>query len=108
MEELFGQDAYYGLLGAARIGCAMGGAQWLIESLQPKPDASEEEIERLEQHIRSLVVAAEAVGEAEASTTPRDGRYFTGFELHHFTQPTACDCATESNEYCAELSFGFR
>ena len=84
--------------GAARLDCVMGGAQWLIESLQPKP-AAEEKVKRLDEHIRSLAVAAEAVGEAEASTTPRDGRYFTGFELHHFTQPTACDCATESNEY---------
>ena len=72
MEELFGQDAYYGLLGAARIGCAMGGAQWLIESLQPKPDAAEEEVKRLEEHIRSLAGAAKAVGEAKAARTPRD------------------------------------
>ena len=72
MEELFQRDAYYGLTGATRIECAMGGAQWLIESLQPKPDAAEEEVKRLDEHVRSLAVAAEAVGEAEASTTPRD------------------------------------
>jgi hypothetical protein len=51
----------------------MGGAQWLIESLQPRPDAKEEEVKRLDDHVRSLAVAAEAVGEAEAATTPRDG-----------------------------------
>ena len=72
VEELFGQDAYYGLVAAARLGCAMGGAQWLIESLQPKPDAAEDEVKRLDEHMRSLAVAAEAVGEAEAATTPRD------------------------------------
>ena len=58
--------------GGARIGRAMGGAQWLIELLQPRPDAEEEEVKRLDEHVRSLAVAAEAVGEAEAATTPRD------------------------------------
>lgn len=48
----------------------MGGAQWLIESLQPS--AEEEDVKRLDEHVRSLAVAAEAVGEAEAATTPRD------------------------------------
>jgi hypothetical protein len=50
----------------------MGGAQWLIQSLQPKADAVEDEVKRLDEHIRCLAVAAEAVGEGETATIPRD------------------------------------
>ena len=69
--------------GAARLDCVMGGAQWLIESLQPKP-AAEEEVKRLDEHIRSLAVAAEAVGEAEASTTP------SGSRISHLARLSSC------------------
>eukprot|EP00435_Cladocopium_sp_Y103_P052910 s301_g16.t1 len=61
-----------GVSQTVRIGCEMGGSQCLIDALQPRPEADEEEVRRLDEHVRALAVVAGAVAQANAATTPKD------------------------------------